>query len=222
MGVKMGRRFAFVVLAIIWSGTWAANPQTLDQQEKCAAQARKTYQEDTYKERVESQRLGVPEPMSSDYQSHYNTKLNRCLIEAGASADEHEHLLKLGRAELGRDLVYGALMEQQDSRDHVFVNALGGGPTRILRMKIETEASRHSAGRYTGCGPKAPARRLAPTVRSADRLGTARSRSIATVHLMLSIWRLPPGDRVVTGWKSAGSFGCGGEGDITPRLPDVA
>ena len=61
MGVKMGRRFAFVVLAIIWSGTWAANPQTLDQQEKCAAQARKTYQEDTYKERVESQRLGVPE-----------------------------------------------------------------------------------------------------------------------------------------------------------------
>jgi hypothetical protein len=79
----MGRRFAFVVLAIIWSGTWAANPQTLDQQEKCAAQARKTYQEDTYKERVESQRLGVPEPMSSDYQSHYNTKLNRCLIEGG-------------------------------------------------------------------------------------------------------------------------------------------
>jgi hypothetical protein len=76
----MGLQFVFVVLTVMGCGTGAAHSQTLDQQEKCAAQARKTYQEDSYKDRAESQKLGMPEPFSSDYQSHYNTKLNRCLI----------------------------------------------------------------------------------------------------------------------------------------------
>jgi hypothetical protein len=55
-------------------------------------------------------------------------------------------------AKLRYNLFDAAVVEQQDSRDHVLGNALSGGPPHILRMKIDTETIRHGAGRYTGCG----------------------------------------------------------------------
>jgi hypothetical protein len=39
-----------------------------------------------------------------------------------------------------------ALVEQQDSRDHVLGHASSGGPADFLWMKIEPEAIGHDAG----------------------------------------------------------------------------
>ena len=97
-------------------------------------------------------------------------------IKSEISADQHDRMLKLRRTELRRDLIHAAIVEQQDSRNDVLANALRDSPAHILWVKIKAEAV-HAAGRYTGCGPKAPARRLAPTVGSADRLGITPSPS---------------------------------------------
>jgi hypothetical protein len=77
---------------------------------------------------------------------HYSRR-----IKPWISVDEVDHLFKLGGAKLGRDFINAALVEQQDSRDHILGHAFGGGPAHFLWMKIETEAIRHGAGRYTGC-----------------------------------------------------------------------
>jgi hypothetical protein len=61
---------------------------------------------------------------------------------ARRSADERYDPLKLGGAKLWRDLIDAAVMEQEDSRDHVFGHALGGGPDLFLRMKLENELVR--------------------------------------------------------------------------------
>ena len=52
-------------------------------------------------------------------------------INARRSPDELDHLLKLGSAELGHNLVDASLMQQQDSRDNGFGHALGGSPAHI-------------------------------------------------------------------------------------------
>ena len=59
--------------------------------------------------------------------------------KARQSPDELDHLLKLGSAELGRDFVDSALMEQQDSRDNGFGHALGGSPAQIIWMKNDSK-----------------------------------------------------------------------------------
>jgi hypothetical protein len=53
--------------------------QSLDQQERCAQQARRAFQEVDTQDRAEIRRLGNAR-LSGDYQSHYNTKLGKCLM----------------------------------------------------------------------------------------------------------------------------------------------
>jgi hypothetical protein len=61
-------------------------------------------------------------------------------INAWRSPDELDHLLELDAAELGHNLVDAALMEQQNSRDDIFGNALSGGPAHIVGMKKDVLA----------------------------------------------------------------------------------
>jgi hypothetical protein len=71
-----------LMAAIAWGMTFARS-QPLDLQDKCASQARKSFQEllDEIKA-VNSKVLQLlgGELSSSTYQSHYNAKLNRCLM----------------------------------------------------------------------------------------------------------------------------------------------
>jgi hypothetical protein len=96
---------------------------------------------------------------------------------ARRSADERYDPLKLGGAKLWRDLIDAAVMEQEDSRDHVFGYALGGGPDLFLRMKLETNwfVMGRKIYRLRTAGPGTAGRRQA-NVTSADRPGTTRSR----------------------------------------------
>jgi hypothetical protein len=57
----------------------SANAQSLDQQERCAQQARRAFQELNTENRTEGQRFRMT-VMSADYQSHYNTRLGKCLM----------------------------------------------------------------------------------------------------------------------------------------------
>jgi hypothetical protein len=59
----------------------ALRAQSLQEQAMCAAQAKKTFEEDSNQWDSESKnmKLGM-QTISSDYQSHYNTKLGHCLI----------------------------------------------------------------------------------------------------------------------------------------------
>jgi hypothetical protein len=55
--------------------------QSLQEQGMCADQARKTFQEDSRQWDIDDKRLNLgQQTISLDYQSHYNTKLKRCLI----------------------------------------------------------------------------------------------------------------------------------------------
>jgi len=72
------RVIALAAIAII-ACTTCARAQSLDQQERCAQQARKSFQELDAKDRAEQKQLGQSR-MSGDYQSHYNTKLGKCLM----------------------------------------------------------------------------------------------------------------------------------------------
>jgi hypothetical protein len=76
-------------------------------------------------------------------------------VKAWRSADEHDHLLKFKGAELRYNLFDAALVEQQDSRDHILGHAFSGGPAHFLWIKIDTETIGHGAGniirRQKGC-----------------------------------------------------------------------
>jgi hypothetical protein len=67
------------LLAIVTSGTLARS-QSIDLQEKCALQARMAYQESEREDRGQLKMLGALPTGSSAYQSHYNAKLQKCLM----------------------------------------------------------------------------------------------------------------------------------------------
>ena len=71
----MRSRFAALAVVLLAS-TIPARSQTPDDQERCAAQARKAFQE---WENL-SKKVPLVETLSSDYESHYNTKIRKCLI----------------------------------------------------------------------------------------------------------------------------------------------
>jgi len=70
----MRSRFAALAVVLLAS-TIPARSQTPDDQERCAAQARKAFQE---WENI-SKKVPLVETLSS-YESHYNTKISKCLI----------------------------------------------------------------------------------------------------------------------------------------------
>ncbi|MFL6796280.1 MAG: hypothetical protein ACJ8F3_02590 [Xanthobacteraceae bacterium] len=53
--------------------------QSLDQQERCAQQASRAFQQIDTEAKATNKRMGFS-PVSNDYQSHYNTKIGKCLI----------------------------------------------------------------------------------------------------------------------------------------------
>ena len=57
-----------------------ARSELLDVQERCASQARKAFQELENENRAEYKQSTSIQKGVSDYQSHYNTKLDRCLM----------------------------------------------------------------------------------------------------------------------------------------------
>ena len=57
----------------------AGHAQTLDQQERCAMEAKGAFQDIEAKDRADEKAVGVTE-IASDYQSHYNTKIGKCLM----------------------------------------------------------------------------------------------------------------------------------------------
>jgi hypothetical protein len=69
-------------LAVIACSATVARSQSLDLQEKCASQARKAFQELENEDDPSSEGWQVlgEQQHSGTYQSHYNTKLNRCLM----------------------------------------------------------------------------------------------------------------------------------------------
>lgn len=66
-------------IAILTSGTLARS-QSIDLQQKCASQARIAYQESELENREQSTKLGALSTSSSAYHSHYNTRLQKCLM----------------------------------------------------------------------------------------------------------------------------------------------
>src|SRR4051794_29430787 len=68
-----------IVLALGSSLGPSAHSQSLDQQERCAQQARNSFQELEAQYSVERKRVGMAH-LSGDYQSHYNKKLGKCLM----------------------------------------------------------------------------------------------------------------------------------------------
>ena len=72
---KAGAAFALIGLLAC---NLPAYTQSLDLQEKCASQARNMFAQMEKDDKAEFE--PVLKTMASDYQSHYNTKLNCCLI----------------------------------------------------------------------------------------------------------------------------------------------
>ena len=68
------------ILAIIAASlARPACAQTLDDQERCATQAEKAFQTWKREDRAEGERVGSS-LVFADYSSHYNTKLQKCLM----------------------------------------------------------------------------------------------------------------------------------------------
>jgi hypothetical protein len=80
-----GGRLLFAGLSVLavlnFSHHGELRAQTLQEQATCADQARKTFQEDSAEWDRENKRLNIGgQTISLDYGSHYNTKINHCLM----------------------------------------------------------------------------------------------------------------------------------------------
>ena len=71
----MRRALAIILIAIAFGSI--ARAQSLDQQERCAQQAKRAYAELETQNGAETQKTVR---LSGDYQSHYNVKLGKCLM----------------------------------------------------------------------------------------------------------------------------------------------
>jgi hypothetical protein len=76
---RWGLAVLFPIASLSWS---SASAQTLEYQAMCAAQAKKAFQEAVAEDKIQSQKFGMT-TLSFDYQSHYNTKIKKCLILTG-------------------------------------------------------------------------------------------------------------------------------------------
>jgi hypothetical protein len=67
------------VLIVLNCSNSELRAQSLQEQATCAAQARKTFQEDNAEWDRQNKQIGI-HTVSLDYESHYNAKINRCLM----------------------------------------------------------------------------------------------------------------------------------------------
>jgi hypothetical protein len=75
----MRRALAIILIAIAFGSI--ARAQSLDQQERCAQQAKRAYAELDEQNGAETQKMDLKTVnISGDYQSHYNVKLGKCLM----------------------------------------------------------------------------------------------------------------------------------------------
>ena len=75
----MGKLALFVMIGLVASGAMA-RAQSLGIQEQCASQARKAFLELEDENKARHNQSTSIHDGASDYQSHYNRKLDRCLI----------------------------------------------------------------------------------------------------------------------------------------------
>ena len=82
------RRSAALAAVVVSATGYAQAP---DQQERCALQAKRFFQEEFAEETDDLARQLGPKRISSSYQSRYNTKSNRCfvLVEIRSSTGGH-------------------------------------------------------------------------------------------------------------------------------------
>jgi hypothetical protein len=73
------KRYPLFAIAIFAGGV-IAHAQTLDQQERCAVQAKRSFQERQARDLAEIKQMGGSQRISGDYQSHYFTKTGKCLM----------------------------------------------------------------------------------------------------------------------------------------------
>jgi hypothetical protein len=69
----------FVIMGFVACGT-VARSQSLDVQERCASEARKAFHELEDENKAKYNESTLVDKGASDYQSHYNKKLDRCLM----------------------------------------------------------------------------------------------------------------------------------------------
>jgi hypothetical protein len=80
-GGREMRTLILIAVAYVLANGAPVCAQSLTEQAQCAAQARTTAQEDNYKWEVDTKQMNLGmQTISFNYQSHYNKKLNRCLI----------------------------------------------------------------------------------------------------------------------------------------------
>jgi hypothetical protein len=75
----MMRNYRLAALLAIFAAS-AGHAQSLDQQERCANQAKRSFQEIQARDLAEQKQIGVGQRASADYQSHYYTKTSNCLM----------------------------------------------------------------------------------------------------------------------------------------------
>ncbi len=76
-----GKRHALAVILIVIAFGSIARAQSLDQQERCAQQAKRAYAELDAENNAEIQKKNLKTVIiSGNYQSHYNMKLGKCLM----------------------------------------------------------------------------------------------------------------------------------------------
>lgn len=141
-------RIATILLAIgfIAVGT-TARAQSLAVQEQCASQARKAFQELESENRADFNPSTSISRGSSDYQSHYNPKLDKCLMLI------HRRLL----VPLSTD-------HSDQQRQSIMVDA---NERRYYAIYVETQLSAEPAPKLDKC-ELAPGMRLKTACRSRD------------------------------------------------------
>jgi hypothetical protein len=85
MALGMAMRSLFVmIVAVVLTSVMQAHSQTLDDQGRCAAQAKRAFQQ-WQEDDKKGPLANMGTTISSDYESHYNTKIKKCLILIEAS-----------------------------------------------------------------------------------------------------------------------------------------
>jgi hypothetical protein len=83
-------RLCLLLLCLLLTAT-AASAQSLEQQGICAKQAKVAFEE--YNAYYNKLRVTTPEPLISDYATHYNAKLNKCFVSINTYDVENDEAI---------------------------------------------------------------------------------------------------------------------------------